>query len=89
LRLLLTIPFLVSLTACGAAVNQDHAIDAMKTAGWSEVTVTGKNIVAPDLMGCSEDDAVVFYTKGKNPAGQTAEAKVCCGAVFKSCTIRY
>lgn len=79
----------VAIVGCGELVDKSSAVQAAENAGWSEVKVIEQHGIAPTFYGCSKDDSVAFEIRGKNPAGKSADATVCCGLVFKSCTVRY
>ncbi len=74
---------------CGEMVGKGEAVKTMENAGFTNVHVTGQHGIAPSFNGCGVDDAVAFDVIGKNPAGKQVSATVCCGLVFKNCTIRY
>lgn len=74
--------------SCGALVPESDAIDAMEKLGFENVYITGSNFVAPVFSGCGQDDSVAFDATGQRH-GQTIKATVCCGAIFKGCTIRF
>jgi len=82
----LLLPFVV---ACGEMVGENHAIRAAEGSGMTDVKVTAKHGLAPTFYGCSKDDAVAFDVQGKNANGVPTVATVCCGLIFKSCTVRY
>lgn len=70
----------VAITGCTSPKDANRALDA---AGFTDVTLTGY-----DIMACSEDD--VFHTgfKAKNTKGKFVEGTVCSGFI-KNGTIRY
>lgn len=77
------------VAGCGEFVEPSNAIRSAESAGWSEVRVTEQHGMAPVFYGCGKDDSVAFGIVGKNPAGKRANATVCCGLIFKSCTVRF
>jgi len=60
-----------------ACTNDDDTVRTLKIAGYTDISITGW---AP--MSCSGVTAL-------NPLGKPASGVVCCGLVFKSCTIRF
>ncbi len=56
----------------------------LKSAGYSDVQLTGWSPFA-----CSKDDQFETGFRAKGPTGQPVEGTVCCGLVFKACTIRF
>lgn len=78
-----------AMSACGEAVPQQRAIDAMTSAGYSGITVTGQHGIAPEFAGCAKGDAVAFDVAATNAAGTPTTATVCCGLLIKACTIRH
>ena len=84
------IAVLVVAVGCGAAVDKATAKQTAERAGFTDVQVLDKSVVAPQWQnGCGEGDAAGFAMQGKNPAGYVVNFSVCCGWPFKSCTIRY
>jgi len=79
---------LVLLTGCGLFVSEDSAFDAMHALGFTEVTIKNTHWLAPSLFGCSKDDDVAFEVTGVRDKVRT-HATVCCGGVFKGCTVRF
>jgi len=51
--------------------------------GYSDIQITGA-----DPLMCGKGDLKGTKFKAKNQAGNTVTGVVCCGAVFKGCTIR-
>lgn len=80
---------LVTLVSCGELKDNQNAIRAAEGAGLSDVKVTDKHGIAPELNGCAKGDAVAFDVHGKNAQGKTVYATVCCGLILKACTVRF
>jgi hypothetical protein len=77
------------LAGCGEMVDKDLAVQTMEKAGFKDVRVTAQHGINPTFYGCGKDDAVAFNVSAQNPTGKQVTATVCCGLVFKNCTIRY
>ena len=77
------------MTGCGLLVSEDDAVQAAQNAGLTRVVVTDTHVFFAGFAGCAKDDAAGFDVSGVNPNGQRVEVTVCCGAVFKGCTVRY
>ena len=79
MRLLCLIAF--TLVACSAP---DASTDALRAAGYTDIRMTGW---AP--LSCGGDDTYSTGFSARNPAGEMASGVVCCGMLFKGCTIRH
>lgn len=79
----------VLLVACGEFVSSDAAVRAAVSSGIVDPRITGQHGIAPGFYGCGEDDDVAFDVAGRNASGQPVNAVVCCGLVFKNCTVRW
>lgn len=73
----------------GCLVREEPAVKAMQDAGFTDVAVTDSHRILPTFFGCGRDDAAGFEMRAKNSNGTTVHTVVCCGFIFKSCTIRY
>jgi hypothetical protein len=78
----LTAPLLL-LTACTSPRAEVQRV--LKGAGYTDIQTGG---AAPLACGTGLLDPSMEFT-AKNPTGQTVKGYVCCGAMFKGCTIRY
>jgi hypothetical protein len=56
--------------------------------GWQECRLVDRTAWFVGLRGCDGRDAHLYKVTGKLATGANAEAVVCCGAVFKGCTLR-
>jgi hypothetical protein len=79
-RLLLFLAALV-LASCDDPVNARRTLE---DSGYSSIELTGGQV-----FGCSKDDGTATGFRAKNPVGRKVEGVVCCGFVFKSCTVRF
>jgi hypothetical protein len=77
-----------AVATCSGVSNSDMGKHALEEEGWKDVFITESGPVVLGLQGCGDDDSVYFEATGKNPAGKDAHALVCCGVVFKACTVR-
>lgn len=67
--------------ALGCKVVEDQA-------GWRSCQVLAHPVVFVNLRGCGEHDGHAYRVSGKNVAGDSASAIICCGTMIKGCTIR-
>lgn len=66
--------------------SKSKAYMAVEDEGYTDI-VEGSSI----WLGCSDDDSV-FESKeitAKNSNGKQVTLKVCCGLIFKGCTVRH
>lgn len=63
--------------------DTQSAKQLLEEEGYSEIQVTGAN---PMMCGSGDFGGTTF--RAKNKAGNTVEGVVCCGMLFKGCTIR-
>jgi hypothetical protein len=80
---------LATLCGCGGLVDSDRAVQAVEDLGFSDVRVVDRSNVFPQFDGCGEKEAAAFSVQGKNPSGKTVQVTVCCGLMFKGCTVRH
>jgi hypothetical protein len=69
------------LTAC---TDSSGATRALKSQGFTDITITGWS-----PLSCGKDDTTSTGFRAKNARGDTVEGVVCCGLVFKNCTVRF
>jgi len=72
----------------GVFVSETKAVNALTTAGYSDVVIVDKAWFCIGLRGGENSDAVRFKAKALNPAGKPAEVYVFIGWPFKGATIR-
>lgn len=65
--------------------DESGAKGALESQGFTDVVITG--YAGP--FSCGEDDFSTTGFRAKNNAGNIVEGVVCCGLVFKSCTVRW
>lgn len=71
-------------------VDQQTAISAMESAGYTNVQVVGRQNVFVSLLGCGKEDSVKFDMVAVNPNGETVtNTYVCVGWPWKGATIRF
>jgi hypothetical protein len=63
--------------------NKDRARDILQAEGYTEIKVKGGG----HGWACGEDWSATGFT-AQAPGGGRIEGVVCCGAVFKACTVR-
>jgi len=71
------------LTLSLACVNEDDSLRTLQSAGYTNIQITGWK-----PFSCGKDDTYSTGFTAKNPAGVKVTGVVCCGLMFKSCTVR-
>ncbi len=79
---------IIACLCVGYFNKEEKAINALDTAGYSDITITSHHWFAVGLLGCSHGDASKFDAIATNPAGKQVELYVCTGFWFKGSTIR-
>ncbi|MBP6945173.1 hypothetical protein KBD61_04455 [Patescibacteria group bacterium] len=77
------------MLGCGELVSTDRAVQAVRDDGFTNINVVEQHGVAPTLYGCDKHDAVAFEVTATNSQQRRVNLTVCCGLVFKGCTIRH
>ena len=72
---------LVGLTSCVDTANTRKTLVAH---GFSKIETGGYA-----LLACGRDDFYATEFRAVNTAGQAVEGVVCCGILFKGCTVRF
>jgi len=70
--------FLLSCT------NEDAARKALENQGFTNIQITGY-----EPFSCSDSDGTSTGFSATNPNGKNVSGAVCCGRLFKKCTIRW
>lgn len=83
MKQIVVVAIFVTIMVC-ACVDGDKTIKTLRSAGYSDITVTGYN-----WFECGEDDFSHTGFVAKNPSGQEVIGTVCCGLWSKGCTIRF
>ena len=80
-NIFLLLILVIFITGC---TSTNKTINTLEKGGFTDIEVGSW-----DVFACSESDW--FSTKfiATNPVGQKTDGTVCCGLIFKSCTIRY
>lgn len=73
----------------GCMVSEEFAAESISKSGLSDVKVVEDHHVFPGFWGCDFSDPAGFEFTGTHPNGKKTEGIACCGAFFKSCTMRY
>lgn len=76
--LVLAITFLVSCT------DEESAIKTLKNMGFKDIKTNGHS-----YFSCSEDDFSSTSFAATNSLGNRVQGTVCCGLLFKACTVRF
>ena len=76
-----TVALIVLLCGC---TNKDKTVSTLESSGYSDVKTGGYS-----WFSCGNDDTYATNFTAKNPAGRYVSGVVCCGLLFKGCTVRY
>lgn len=79
---------LLTLTACGALIDDYEVKKAVEKQGYRDVSITDKSIFFPDWSGCGEDDDACYDMIATNSNGQRIDLIACAGWPFKGVTVR-
>ena len=74
---------LIAIIATGCT-DENATRSTLQKSGYTDIEITGYS-----WFECGKDDTFHTGFKAKNPHGDVVEGTVCCGMVFKGCTIRY
>lgn len=79
-------PIIIALAMLTAAACSDaqSSLAALKAAGYSNIAITGW-----EPFSCGQDDTFSTGFTADNPKGERVRGVVCCGLMFKACTIRH
>jgi hypothetical protein len=70
--------------ALSACTDDRETVRTLHAAGFTDVHTTGWS---PFM--CSKDDTFETGFVAKNPQGAKVKGTVCCGFLFKGCTVRF
>lgn len=70
------------------SISDRGAMQAAQAMGFTEVRVTSRTTLFPNLQGCGESDMVKFNVTGRNSSGKQQSFFVCDG-LFKGATVRF
>lgn len=71
----------------GCFADEQQAVRALETQGYSDVKITDHHWIFVTVQGCGAD-AAKFDAVATNPAGKKVNVYVCVGWPFKGSTIR-
>jgi|SRR3989344_8153924 len=72
----------------GLFIDQEVAIRALETQGFSDIRIVDRDWFAVSRKGGAFDDSVRFVAIATNPAGKRVEVYVFAGWPYKGATIR-
>jgi hypothetical protein len=78
---ILWIAMLACLVGC---TDESSARNALQDEGFTDIRFTGY-----DWFACSKDDFTHTGFVAKGPTGRESHGVVCCGMLFKACTVRF
>lgn len=67
-----------------ACTDNEGASRALHGSGFTDITLTGFS-----FGSCGKDDGSSTGFEAKNPQGERVSGVVCCGLIFKGCTVRF
>lgn len=80
---------LAALMSCrGCTVNEQVAIKALETSGFSDIKIVDHSWFAIGVRGGGSRDAARFTAEATNPVGKRVTVEVFTGWLFKGATIR-
>jgi hypothetical protein len=86
---ILAIIFVCVLMPCrGFMASEQAAVDALTSAGYTDIEILDHQFACVTIRGCGSD-AAKFPAKAKNPQGKEVKLYVCVGWPFKGSTIRF
>lgn len=74
----------VASLALAACSDEGAAKESLVKAGFEDIEITGYS-----PLSCGKDDFSSTGFKATNSHGTRVEGIVCCGLIFKECTIRF
>lgn len=80
MKYLVVLAFLC-LTGCSDESNSKRTLES---SGYSDIRISGWS-----PFSCGKDDTFSTGFTAKNPAGKYVDGVVCCGLMFKGCTVRF
>ena len=85
---LVMVAFVGTILAATCAAGSDTSAPrrALEAQGFTDIIVHSGSPAA-SLFGCGKDDALAYEATAKRD-GRPVRLTVCCGLVFKSCTVR-
>lgn len=75
---------LLSLLIISGCTNADKTVSTLQKSGFKNIKSGGYAWFA-----CGKDDTWATNFTATNVNGQEVEGVVCCGLIFKGCTVRY
>ena len=73
---------ITSLALSGCMSDGPKAKKVLTQQGYTDIAISGWQ------FGCGEDDTYSTGFRAKGPTGHIVEGTVCCGLMFKGCTVR-
>jgi hypothetical protein len=81
LTLVLLFGVLPSAIGC---TDEDSTRRILTSQGYTDIKIEGYS-----FTGCSKDDGVRTEFTARSPIGTYVQGVVCCGLLFKNCTVRW
>lgn len=79
--------FVTGQLILASQIPDSVACDALDAQGFTGCQVKARHVLPSGYLGCGRD-GLGFEAVATNPAGQRVPMLVCCGLLFKGCTLR-
>ena len=73
-----------ALVSAGACTDEPSARRILSAQGFRKIQITGY-----EFFACGRDDSIHTGFSALNHEGGHVDGVVCCGLIFKSCTVRF
>lgn len=83
-RLMILLVLFLLAVIPASCTDEDSSRMALKGAGYADIQFTGY-----EFFSCGERDQYHTGFTAKDPTGSRVRGVVCCGLLFKACTIRF
>jgi hypothetical protein len=67
-----------------ACTDESGSRETLRKSGYTDITLTGWS-----PLTCGKDDTFSTGFRARNSNGSMVDGVVCCGLLFKSCTVRF
>jgi hypothetical protein len=78
------IVLLILSLLCGCLTDESATRSTLEKSGYTDIQIMGWG-----GLSCSDSDTFATEFQATNPRNETVSGVVCCGLLFKKCTIRF